>query len=123
MKMDYPNPFDGFEVVSTYTDGQACEDGILVAVAAKDRVSRPVWEYLCSRVPLDNVAPEAIDAKRHDHALFTSGRMITTNALEARRVYEQNIGGGIFSLIEQGRKFWIMPNELGGLTLMFPEDY
>lgn len=120
---DYPNPFDGFEVISTYTDGQACEDGFLVAIAAKDRVSRTVWEYLCSRVPLDNVRPEDIDAKRHDYALFTSGRMVSHNALEARRVYEQNIGGGIFTLIEQGRKFWIMPNELGGLTLMFPEDY
>jgi len=120
---DYPNPFDSFEVVSQYTDAQACDDGFLVAIAAKDRVSRAVWDYLCSRVPLDNVKPEDIDAKRHDHALFTSGRMVSQNALEARRVYEQNIGGGIFTLIELGRKFWIMPNELGGVTLMFPEDY
>ncbi len=121
--MEYPNPFDGVKVISTYTDGQAVEDGLLVAVAAKDRVTRAVWEYLCSRVPLDNVSSDQIDAKRHDHALFTSGRMIGQNALEARRVYDQNIDGGIFVLIEQGRKFWIMPNELGGLTLMFPEDY
>ncbi len=112
-----------FKIISTYTDAQAVDDGVLVAVAAKDRVTRTVWEYLCSRVPLDNVAPDGIDAKRHDYALFTSGRMVGNNALEARRVYEQNIGGGIFTLIEHGRKFWIMPNELGGLTLMFPEDY
>jgi hypothetical protein len=117
--MDNPNA----PIVSTYTDAQAIEDGLLIAVAAKNRVSRAAWDYLCSRVPLDNVAPDQIDAKQHDHALFTSGRMINQNALEARRVYDQNIDGGIFTLIEKGRKFWIMPNELGGLTLMFPEDY
>ncbi len=123
MAQDEYNPFEGFKVISTYTDADAVDDGVLVAVAAKDRVTRGVWDYLCSRVPLDNVAPEEIDNKRHDHALFASGRMIGQNALQARQVYNQNIDGGIFTLIEQGRKFWIMPNELGGLTLMFPEDY
>jgi len=23
----------------------------------------------------------------------------------------------------QGKRLWLIPNELGGLTLMFPEDY
>ena len=113
-------PFDGFEIVSTYTDAQACDDGVLVPIAAKDRVTRAVWDYLCSR---EHVNPGESEDKRHDYALFTSGRMIGQNAFEARRVYEQNVDGGIFTLIELGRKMWIMPNELGGLTLMFPEDY
>lgn len=49
--MEYPNPFDGAEVISTYSDAQAIEDGILVAVNRQDRVSRAVWEFLVEHAP------------------------------------------------------------------------
>jgi hypothetical protein len=111
---------DGFKVISIYTDHEACEGGVLVPIAARDRVTRAVWDYLLSR---ENVNPGGTEDKRHDRALFTSGRMIGQHALEAKRVYKENIGDGIFTFIELGRKMWIIPNEIGGLTLMFPEDY
>ena len=174
--MEYPNPFDGFEVISTYTDGQACEDGVLVAVNAKDRVSRALWEYLVEKAPKGNQPPnrwpidlltwfraEAI--KREDalkliaelgkeeatkkfarmiadrKALALAKGIISTHAKQATRVYEENIGGGIYKLFavespdgrqitdltaDQGENktvLWLLPNENGGITLMFPEDY
>jgi hypothetical protein len=74
-------------------------------------------------------------------ALAASKGLIDSNRIQATRIYEENIGGGIWDgFIQQGagdiitgfdqgdgpggdRKVWLMPNELGGLTLMFPEDY
>jgi hypothetical protein len=39
------------DVISTYTDRQAIEDGILVAINERDRVTRTVWEYLVTKQP------------------------------------------------------------------------
>jgi hypothetical protein len=175
--VDYPNPFDGAEVVSTYTDGQAVEDGVLVSLNEKDRVSRAVWEYLVQHAPKGAKPPnrwpvdfmgwfqaakiskvealkliaeygkdeaqkklERIIADRK--ALAMSSALIRTHDKQARRVYDENIGGGIHKLyavidglgtisglqedLSGPFKFetlWLMPNENGGITLMFPEDY
>ena len=112
------NLFDGFEVVSRYTDKQAVDDGVLVAVSAKDRVTRNAWSYLGGQLERTDDDSSG-DAIAGDLAL----RYFREFGLEAIRVYEHNIGGGIFSFDVLGRKMWIIPNELGGLTLMFPEDY
>lgn len=49
---------------------------------------------------------------------------------EAVRVWEKNIGGGIlkttydFQVTKQDRDvLWYVPNEVGGVTMMKPEDY
>jgi len=171
-----PNPFDEMEVISTYTDGQACEDGILVALNAKDRVSRALWEYLVEHAPKGPKPPacwpvdlmgwfqaekiskvealkliaehgkdeaqkkfERIIADRK--ALAMASALIRTHTKQATRVYEENIGGGIYKLFAsvdaQGTiqslgaldtdsktvTLWLLPNENGGITLLFPEDY
>lgn len=157
-----PNPFDEMEVISTYTDGQAVEDGILVAIGPKDRVSRAVWEYLAEHAPLDSQPPNRWpvdmlgwfqagkmgkdEAKNRivadKKALSLAKGLISTHASQARRVYEENIGGGVYKLFAHERDgvldelkagtlepfagdsvLWLMPNENGGITLMFPEDY
>ena len=173
--MDYPNPFDGAEIVSTYTDAQAIEDGILVAINREDRVSRPCWEFLATKAPKGNQPPncwpvdlmgwfraEAI--KREDalkliaelgkdeaqqkfermiadrKALAMASALVRTHGKQAKKVYDENTDGGIYKLFaatdEAGviselrsqpygkhRVLWLMPNENGGITLMFPEDY
>jgi len=162
--MEYPNPFDGADVISTYTDGQAVEDGILVAIGHKDRVSRALWEYLVEHAPLDSRPPnrwpvdmlgwfqagkmgkdEARNKLVADRkALALSKGLISTHASQAKRVYEENIGGGIYKLFSleslDGKRIagllaeapqeeykysvlWLIPNENGGTTAMFPEDY
>jgi hypothetical protein len=121
----------GDNVVFRYTDQQAVDDGVLVAVAPKDRVSRAAWEYLASN------SPDQDREVRDKHATAFVLGLIANRGKDARRVYEQNTDGGIYQVwihIDgagiyafanqgQGKRMWLMPNEQGGLTLMFPEDY
>src|SRR5882672_424324 len=45
------------DVISTYSDSQAIEDGILVAINPRDRVTRSVWEWLVENQPKGNQPP------------------------------------------------------------------
>jgi len=121
-----------WEVVSTYTDAQAVEDGVLVAISKTDRVTAAAFEYLRESMPVERIAAdlpvELLDARRDCFAVGKARLWLAENDAEARRVWEQNIDGGIFklhpnSLTTETRDLWIVPNEVGGLTLMFPEDY
>jgi hypothetical protein len=161
------------DVISTYTDAQACDDGVLIALNAKDRVTRTVWEWLVEKAPKTSQPPnrwpvdmmgwfgatsikkaeaqkliakhgkdaqklfERIIADRK--AAVLSRGLISTNRQQATRVYNENIGGGIYkahALENNGQieslteisslvntTLWFVPNENGGITLMFPEDY
>ncbi len=152
------------QVISQYTDKQACEDGEVVPVTPKDRVTRSLWAFLADH--LDEKPPTGWPVGLMDwctirkddpepgmrRALAASKGLIDVNRIQAARIYEENIGGGIWQgFIQQGagdvitgfdvtdsttsidsegqscnvgdRRVWLMPNELGGLTLMFPGDY
>ncbi len=131
--------WDDAVVVHTYTDGEAVEDGVLVAVSETDRVTRAAWEWLRERMgPAEQPPAEwvidlgtwvagsaMVDAgQRADLRAASAARgVIGTNEAQARKVYEENIGGGIFTFEHSGMTFWLIPNELGGITMMFPEDY
>lgn len=141
--------FDDFEVCSSYSDREACEDGVLVSINPKDRVSRAVWDFLFEHAPKGAKPPNRwpVDlmgwfrAKTvDDKVLAMSSALIRTHATRAREVYEKNLGGGIFkayALLDghgtiaelsldttfQSKTFWLVPNENDGITLMFPEDY
>lgn len=143
------NAFEGFEVISSYSDREACEDGVLVAIGAKDRVSRAVWDFLFEHAPKGAKPPNCwpVDllgwfrAKTvDDKVLAMSSALIRTHATRAREVYDKNIDGGIFKayilLDDAGaigelslatsftsKTLWLVPNENDGITLMFPEDY
>ena len=123
--MQNENPFEGFEVVSRYTDEQAVDDGVLVSLSLKDRVTRAVWEFFCSIAPVDEKTQSEyiVNAARDSFARTESAHYLNLHGARAREVYEKNIGGGIFKLDYSNHIMWIIPNELGGLTLMFPEDY
>jgi hypothetical protein len=160
---------DQLEVISTYTDAEAVEDGMLVELERCHRATRPLWEYLVEHLPTDGQPPNrwpvsllhwfgsaGTDAHRQLRTKAALIGLLGTHGTEARRVDAENIGGGIFTgyIInhpETGvitafevdssnrklgrprntpreddphrRRIWIMPNELGGLTVMFPEDY
>jgi hypothetical protein len=162
------------DVISTYTDAQACDDGVLVALNPKDRVTRTVWNWLASKAPKTSKPPdcwpvemmgwfraasiskteaaklivkygrdaqhlfEQIIADRKAAAL--SRGLISTNRQRAAEIYRENIDGGIFKVFVLSKEngelegiteceskinttLWILPNENGGMTLMFPEDY
>ena len=112
-----------WDVISTYSDSQAIDDGFLIAVNAKDRCSLALWEHLRERCPITESPTRKPDELRDDYALFECVRVLHSHGDIAREIYEKNIGGGIADTMEFGKKAWILPNENGGLTLMFPEDY
>lgn len=135
------------EPISTYTDKDAVEDGDLVAINQKDRVTRAVWNFLVEHAPKNHKPPAGwpVDlfgffrAKtQDDKAKAMAEGVISTNRQQAERVYNENIGGGIFTLNpalgadgtitrledqETTHKMWLIPNELGGISLIFPSDY
>lgn len=162
--------------ISVYTDREAVEDGLLVPVTLRDRVTRSVWEWLHANTPLTAeppscwpvemmgwfragsitqkqaqvmIARHGMDAQkvyekemRDKKALALALGLIARDERKAREVYEQNIGGGIhraFANVTDGKitclcegdhalvnadvAMWLIPNELNGVTLMFPDDY
>ncbi len=141
------------ELISAYTDAQAVEDGVLVALWGAYRATRAVWEWLCEHLEGGQPPegwPVALRAwceaqTPAGRALAALGGLIGTYEAEARRIYEENAEGGILELQalltandqiaglhvgaqqqqEQrlARRLWLLPNEVDGVTLMFPEDY
>jgi hypothetical protein len=138
------------EVISSYPDSQAVEDGILVPITEQDRVTRACWEWMADRlgdsppngwpVELMGYIGAAKGAEgRDDRALAASKGLTEQHRRQATRVWEENIGGGVYKLYADTRgeairgisgsdttddvTLWIIPNELGGVTLMFPSDY
>jgi len=140
------------EPISTYTDSEGVDDGALVAINHNDRVTRAVWHWLESTVDMKNPKPPScwpvnlmgfFSAKKPaDRVLAMCDGIISANRKEATRVYDANIGGGIFTLwvlTHKGKgdaplglstteqpgepmKLWFVPN-IAGITMMFPEDY
>ena len=124
--------WDDAVVISTYTDESAVEDGVLVAVSETDRVTRPAFNWIEEHIAVLDGPPDRwpIDLMRWLGALDVGTKavaavrgVIGTHELAARRVWEQNTDGGILKFEHSGMTFWLIPHELGGITMMFPEDY
>lgn len=166
--------FKSADVISVYTDAQAVDDGVLVAINGRDRVTRSVWQSLIERAPKDSqppnrwpvdmtgwfqatkiskteaaqlIAKHGLDAQKEFEkaiaerkALALAKGIISTHARQAKRVFDEELDGGIYKLfaatttggifdhlsatpVEPSLTLWLLPNENGGTTLMFPEDY
>jgi hypothetical protein len=143
------------EPISQYTDADAVNDGILVAISPRsnDRVTRTVFEFLKTSAPNGSEPPSNWPVEMmgwfrsedgsDEKALALASGLIGRDARRARQVYEENIDGGIFKLhavVNYGKltelasgagsdtsathtALWLLPNEMGGITLMFPSDY
>ena len=100
------------EVISRYTDAQALEDGVLVAVpfAPVNRITRMAFDYFARPMGTSPVTGPVID--------ITPVRKV----IEAMLAVEADEGGWRSGTYE-GKDLWLIPNEVKGLTLMFPEDY
>ena len=106
------------EVISTYTDAQAVADGVLVDIGAwgltfrgcpVNRMTRTVW------IELEPFAQVGVDAGRYRDVAESLKHMVATK-LEAS-------GEGDGDIVKVPPSYWLLENELGGWTLMRPEDY
>lgn len=124
------------EIISSYTDEDAVNDGMLWPVAPLDRLTDNLGRKLQNAQGYDLTMQDVLAGARH---------WIKTWGAQARRIYDMNLDGGIWvgtlHFNEQGRwtrlepntrqtqdtsiasRVWMIPNELGGMTLMLPEDY
>ena len=108
-----PNPENNLfgEPISVYTDAKALEDGLLVAISghgAVNRVTQAVFAAFATRTS---------DAEA-EH--FDITRLIT--AIRQMLALSPDRDGWRTAEID-GKTLWLIPNEVKGLTLMFPGDY
>ena len=99
------------EIIYAYTDKQAVEDGVLVDVSqilghlGIARVTRGIW----------------------DHYVVDMGKGLVQDVTGLIRVAEKvkqvKPDDGWYVYNDGNLKLWCIPNELGSLSLMFPEDY
>ena len=105
----YKDPF----MIVEYSDKQALEDGVLVSVPGEgrvNRVTRAVFDHFTSSLGSTARTGEVTDITR------------LREAIRAMLKIEPDEDGWRTGAYE-GKELWLLPNELGGLTLLFPDDY
>ena len=124
-------------LIFKYTDEEALADGVLVEVDGRHRMTSAMFAWLSEEVNMGSAQPPdgwpvammewfGASATAGSRALALAKGIVARDATEARRVHEKNIHGGIFEIeleLETKRTAWLVPNELGGVTLMFSEGY
>lgn len=158
-----PHGLEDFDLISTYTAGQAVEDGMLVQVSKRDLVTIGLFTHLTELAPMEGPPPpgwpiplvaffKGRDKEKPDPQAVAAALcvgLIDAHRIQAQRIYDDNTGGGIYTgfvLSTSGRlsgfygapdwekrqpaggsvegvKVWLMPNELGGMTFLFPSEY
>ena len=117
------------DVIFSYTDEQAVDDGVLKQFLAGERDTRHRITGNAYHELTDHYRPSYPKYTEQDFMRFYLTELLSL-VPEAIRVYEKNIGGGIlkttydFRVTQQDRYvLWYVPNEIGGITMMKPEDY
>jgi hypothetical protein len=96
-----------------YSDKQAFEDGVLVSVPGEgkvNRVTRAVFDHFTRPMGSSPATGEVTDITPLQDAI---------RALLKIEPDEDAWRTGAF----EGKELWLVPNEVGGLTLLFPDDY
>ena len=99
------------EIISRYTDAQALEDGVLVEVScgAVNRVTCAVFYHFAR--PMEN-SPDGLET--FDTAPLMAGIRAVLGVMPDEDGWRQ--------FTYEGKELWLVPNEVRGLTLMFPND-
>src|SRR5712691_730820 len=97
-------------IIASYTDAEALEDGVLVAMDALpvNRVTRAVFDHFTRPMGSSPLTGVVID--------ITPLRGVIQTMLKV-----EADGDGWRIGAYAGRELWLVPNEVSGLTLMFPE--
>ena len=100
-------------VVVEYTDKQALEDGVLVSVPGEgkvNRVTRAVFDHFAKPVGSTPLTGQVTDITPLQDAIRAMLKIEPDKDAWRTGTYE-------------GKEMWLVPNEVGGFTLLFPEDY
>ncbi len=104
------------EPISRYTDQDALEDGTIVDISSLsllfqgvlvNRMTRSLWEDLQPFVKAESV-------------LFDGDEVKALAQIMATKIQLAYYKGGIWQLPPN---IWLIENEIGGWTAMYPEDY
>jgi len=99
-------------LIFAYTDAEALADGVLVQVDAApvNRVTRAVFDRYTTLLGTSEVTGPVTDI----------GPLLgVIRWMLAIKADEDGWRSGTY----EGKELWLVPNEVRGLTLMFPEDY
>ncbi|MFI5089724.1 MAG: hypothetical protein ACHP7P_06670 [Terriglobales bacterium] len=99
-------------MIFAYTDREALDDGVLVAVqrGPVNRVTRAVFDHFTELMGDTPLTGPVTDVTRLMRVL---DQMLKVEA----------DGEGWRTSTVEGKTLWLVPNEVQGLTLMFPEDW
>ena len=114
---------DEFEIISVYTDADGIEDGFLVDLAPLTRVRfRGLPINRMTRHLFDDLAPYMEESSPYGPDAGTKLSSILHTKCQFARPSEGNTGevGDIWRLPPD---LWLVMNEVGGWTAMYPEDY
>ena len=110
------NPFlmdEQSNVIVEYSDKQALEDGVLVYVPGEgkvNRVTRAVFDHFTKPMGSSPATGEVTDITPLQDAIRAMLKVKPDEDAWRTGTYE-------------GKELWLIPNEVGGLTLLFPDDY
>lgn len=117
--------FDGADVISSYGDAQAVSDGMLIPLRGSHRVTVAAHAeldrlYGALDSPPSGVVVDLMQWVGGDHAKAVASALVDMNASAAASQWNS---GGVWKTNLGGVDFWILPNEVGGATLLLPSDY
>jgi hypothetical protein len=122
--MNTQEAIDFGEPISVYTSRQAIEDGILIEPSRETHpnclMTCAVYEHIRRReeIPEDRSdEATALRWKQRVVPLLMDALMII-RANPDDYLWTNGLDGNL-----TGRELWIALNDIGGFTLMFPEDY
>ena len=110
------NPFlmdEQSNVIVEYSDKQALEDGVLVSVPGEgkvNRVTRAVFDHFTKPMGSSPATGEVTDITPLQDAIRAMLKIKPDEDIWRTGTYE-------------GKELWLLPNEVGGFTLLFPDDY
>ena len=100
-------------VIVEYSDKQALEDGVLVSVPGEgkvNRVTRAVFDHFTKPMGSSPATGEVTDITPLQDAIRAMLKVKPDEDIWRTGTYE-------------GKELWLVPNEVGGFTLLFPDDY
>ena len=101
------------DVIMQYTDKQALEDGVLVSFPGEgkvNRVTRAVFDHFAKPMGSAPETGQVTDITRLQGAIHALLKVEPDEDAWRTGAYE-------------GKELWLIPNEVGGSTLLFPDDY